>query len=53
MSKKVLKFNNIRGNKKKFHMSKKAINLMSENVNKIILSDKFNYNEDCFEYFIG
>ena len=53
MTKKTLKFNNIRVNKKKFHMSKKAIDLMSVNVNKIVVSDKFNHNEDCFKYFIG
>ena len=53
MTKKTLKFNNIRVNKKEFHMSKKAIDLMSVNVNKIVVSDKFNYNEDCFKYFIG
>ena len=34
-------------------MSKKAIDLMSVNLNKIVVSDKFNYNEDCFKYFIG
>ena len=53
MSKKTLKFNNIRVNKKKFHMSKKEIDLMSVNVNKIVVSDKFNHDEDCFKYFIG
>ena len=53
MTKKTLKFNNMNVNKKKFHMSKKAIDLMSVNVNKIVVSDKFNYNEDCFKYFIG
>ena len=53
MTKKTLKFNNIRVNKKKFHMSKKAIDLMSVNVNKIVVSDKFNYNEAGFKYFIG
>ena len=53
MTEKTLKFNNIRVNKKKFHMSKKAIDLMSVNVNKIVVSDKFNHNEDSFEYFIG
>ena len=53
MTKKALKFNNIRVNKKKFHISEKAINLMSVNVNKIVVSDKFNHNEDCFKYFIG
>ena len=44
---------NVRVNKKKFHMSKKAIDLMSVNVNKIVVSDKFNHNEDGFKYFIG
>ena len=53
MTEKTLKFNNIRVNKKKFHMSKKAIDLMSVSVNKIVVSDKFNCNEDCFKYFIG
>ena len=26
---------------------------MSGNVNKIVVFDKFNHNEDCFKYFIG
>ena len=34
-------------------MSKKAIDLTSVNVNKIVVSDKFNHNEDCFKCFIG
>ena len=34
-------------------MSKKAIDLVSVKLNKIVVSDKFNYNEDCFKYFIG
>ena len=46
MTGKTLKFNDIRVNRKEFHMSKKPINLMSVNVNKIVVSDKFNYNED-------
>ena len=25
---------------------------MSVNVNKVVVSDKFNYNEHCFKYFI-
>ena len=53
MTEKTLKFNNIRVNKKKFHMSKKAIDLMSVNVNKIVVSGKFKLNEDAFKYFIG
>ena len=53
MTKKTLKFNNIKVNKKKFHMSKKAIDLISVNINKIVVSDKLNHNEDCFKFFIG
>ena len=53
MTKKTLKFNNIRVNKKQFHMSKTAIDLISVNVNRIVVSDKFNHNEDCFKYSIG
>ena len=34
-------------------MCKKPIDLMSVNVNKIVVSDKFNHNEDGFKYFIG
>ena len=49
MTKKTLKFNNIRVKNKKFRMSKKAIELMSVNINKIVVSDKFNHNEDCFK----
>ena len=46
MTEKTLKFNNIRVNKKKFHKSKKPIDLMSVNVDQIGVSDKFNHNED-------
>ena len=34
-------------------MSKKAIDIMSVNLNKIVVSDTFKLNEDCFKYFIG
>ena len=34
-------------------MSRKAIELMSVNINEIVVSDKLNHNEDCFKYFIG
>ena len=53
MTGETLKFNNIRVNKKEFHMSKKPINLMSVNANKIVVSDRFNYNEDGYQYFIS
>ena len=53
MTEKTLKFNNIRVNKKKFHKSKKPIDLMSVNVDQIVVSDQFNHNNEGFKYFIG
>ena len=53
MTKKSPKFNNIKVNKKKFHTSKTATDLMSVNVNETVVSDKSNHNEDCLKYFIG
>ena len=41
MSEKTLKFNNIRLNKEEFHKSKGPIDLISVNVDKIVVSDKF------------
>ena len=42
MNEKALKFNNIRLNKKAFHKSKEPIDLMSVNVDQIVVSDKLN-----------
>ena len=53
MTEKTLKFNNIRVNKKEFHMSKEPTDLMSVNVDQIVISDKFNHNNEGFKYFIG
>ena len=53
MSEKTLKFNNIRLNKKELHKSKEPIDLMSVNVDQIIVSDKFKHNNKDFKYFIG
>ena len=39
MSEKILKFNNIRLNKKEFHKSKKPTDLMSVNVAQIVVSE--------------
>ena len=52
MAEQTLKFDNIRVNKKEFHKSKQ-IDLMSVNVDQIVVSDKFNYNNESFKYFIG
>ena len=53
MSEKTLKFNNIRVNKKEFHKSKQPINLMSVNLDQIVVSDKFKHSDEGFKYFIG
>ena len=53
MSEKTLKFNNIRVNKKEFHKSKQPIDLMSVNVDQIVVSDKFKHNNEGIKYFIG
>ena len=51
MAEQTLKFDDIRVNKKEFHKSKQ-IDLMSVNVDQIVVSDKFNHN-DGYKYFIG
>ena len=54
MSEKTLKFDNnkIRLNKKEFHKSREPIDLLSVNVDQIVVSDKFEQNES-FKHFIG
>ena len=53
MSQKTLKFNNIILNKKKFHRSKEPIDLLSVDLDQIVVSDKFKHNNEGFKYFIG
>ena len=53
MSGNTLKFNNIRVNKKEIHKSKQAIELNSEHVDQIVVSDKFKHSDNGFKYFIG
>ena len=53
ITEKTLKIDNIRVNKKEFHKSKQPINLSLINVDQIVVSDKFNYNDGGFKYFIG
>ena len=53
MTEKTLKFNNIRVNKKEFHKSKEPIDLISVNVDEIVISDKFKHKSEIFKYFIG
>ena len=56
MSKKTLKFNNIRVNEKEFHKSKEPIDLMSVKVDVSdsckVVSDKFKHSDEGFKYFI-
>ena len=51
MTEKTLKFDNIRFNI--YHLYKKPIDLMSVNVDRIVVSDKFNHYNDGYKYFIG
>ena len=53
MSEKTLKFNNIRLNKKELHKPKQSIDLMSVNVDQIVVSEKFKHSDEGFKYFIG
>ena len=53
MTEKTMKFNNIRLNEKSFHKSKEPIDLVSVNVDQIVVSDKFKHNNEDFKYFNG
>ena len=53
MSEKTSKFNNIILNKKKIHKSKEPIDLLSVDLNQIVVSYKFKHNDKGFKYFIG
>ena len=52
MSEKTLKSYNIRLNKKEFK-SKEPIDLLSVNLDQIVVSDEFKHNNEGFKYFIG
>ena len=47
------KFDNIRVNKKEFYKSKQTIDLMSLNVDQIVVSDKFKHSDEGYKYFMG
>ena len=53
MSEKTLKFNNIILNKKKIHRSKEPIDLLSVDLDRIVVSYKFKHNDEGFKHFIG
>ena len=46
------KFNNIILNKNKFHKSKEPIDLLSVDLDQIVISYKFKHNDKGFKYFI-
>ena len=48
-----MKFNKIRRKKKEFHQSKEPVDLLSVNVDQILVSDKLKRNNEGFKYFIG
>ena len=53
MSKKILKFNNIILNKKKFHKTKEPVDLLSVDLDQIVVSYEFKHNDEGFKHFIG
>ena len=53
MSEKALKFNNIILNKNKFHRSKEPIDLLSVDLDQIVVSYKSKHNDEGFKHFIG
>ena len=52
MSVKILKFNNIMLNKKSFHKCKEPIDLLSVNIDRTVVSDKFKHSNEGFKCFI-
>ena len=53
MSEKTLKFNNIILNRKKIYKSKEPIDLLSVDLDQIVVSYKFKHNDEGFKHFIG
>ena len=51
--KKTLQFNNVILNKRKFHKSKEPVDLLSVDLDQIVVSYKFKRNGEGFKYFIG
>ena len=51
MSGKTLKFGDVEVNKKEFHASKQLFALNLVDKDKIVISDKFKYSENCSKYF--
>ena len=49
---KILKFNNIILNKKKFHKSKEPVDLLSVDLDQIVVFYEFKHNDEGFKHFI-
>ena len=49
MSEKTLKCDNIRVNKKEFNKFKQPIDLMTVNVDQIVVSNKFKHSDKAFK----
>ena len=52
MSEKTLKFNNTRVNKKEFHKSMQPIDLMSVNLDQLVISHKFKHRDEGFMLYV-
>ena len=52
MSEKTSEFNNIILNKKKFHKSKEPIDLLSVDVDRIVVSYKFKCNDEALSILL-
>ena len=53
MSEKILKLDNIILNEKKFYSSTEPVDLLSVELDQIVVSHKFKHNGDGFKCFIG
>ena len=53
MNEKTLRFNNIILNKKNIHRSKEPIDLLSVDLDRIVVSYKLKHNDEGFKHFIG
>ena len=52
ISEKTLKFNNTRVNKKEFHKSKQPIDLMSVNLDQLVISHIFKHSDEDFMFYV-
>ena len=53
MGEKTLKFNNIILNKKAFHKPKEQIDLLSVDLDQIVVSYTFKHDDEGFKHFVG